>query len=115
MIAKHNHCSCELRTRYVYTLSHTVNKPQTKHVGVNLYVDDQGEAKQLPVNKRASAICAAVGRDIQVRGDAFISRFFDNDDVFERHDFRLAELADSQTDFFVSARKHAMVCMDSIS
>ena len=86
-----------------------MNKPATKHIGVNLYVDDQGEAKQLPVNPRASAICAGIGRSLQVRGDAFISRFFDNDDRFERLDFFRSELADAQTQFFVSARENAMV------
>ena len=86
-----------------------VNKPATKHVGVNLYVDDQGEAKQLPHNARASSICSAVGRSVAVRGDAFISRFFDNDDRFERLNFMRAELADAQTEFFLTARANAMV------
>jgi hypothetical protein len=55
-----------------------LNSPTVKHIGVNLYVDDKGTAKQLPINKRASAISQACGKMLEVRGDAFIGRVFDN-------------------------------------
>lgn len=55
-----------------------LNSRDVNHVGVNLYVDDKGTAKNLPTNMRASAIAQACGRMIQVRGDAFIARVFDN-------------------------------------
>ncbi len=55
-----------------------LNTAAVKHVGVNLYVDDKGMAKNLPVNTRASAIAQACGRLLEVRGDSFIARVFDN-------------------------------------
>lgn len=55
-----------------------VNTPAERHVGVNMYVDDKGTAKGLPTNRRASALAQACGRMIEVRGDAFIARVFDN-------------------------------------
>ncbi|ETW10080.1 hypothetical protein H310_00466 [Aphanomyces invadans] len=69
-----------------------LNTPAVKHVGVNLYVDDKGTAKNLSVNMRASAIAQACGKMLEVRGDAFIARIFDNDDAFVRLDFNLSEL-----------------------
>ncbi|KAF0685971.1 Aste57867_22223 [Aphanomyces stellatus] len=69
-----------------------LNTPAVKHVGVNLYVDDKGTAKNLPVNMRASAIAQACGKMLEVRGDAFIARIFDNDDAFVRMDFKLSEI-----------------------
>ncbi|OQR98495.1 hypothetical protein ACHHYP_08618 [Achlya hypogyna] len=68
------------------------NSPSAKHIGVNLYVDDKGTAKNLPINMRASAIAQACGRMLEVRGDAFIGRVFDNDDAFVRMDFKLSEI-----------------------
>jgi hypothetical protein len=68
------------------------NSNITDWVGVNLYVDDRGQAKQLPLNKRATALTVACGAPTQVRGDAFVARVRDdNNDLFERHDFRASE------------------------
>ena len=55
-----------------------LNTPDVKHVGVNMYVDDKGTAKALPTNVRASAIAQACGKMLEVKGDAFIGRVFDN-------------------------------------
>lgn len=55
-----------------------LNTRAVQHVGVNLYVDDKGTAKGLPINARASAIAQACGKMLEVRGDAFIGRVFDN-------------------------------------
>ncbi|GMF12389.1 unnamed protein product [Phytophthora lilii] len=55
-----------------------LNTPDAKHVGVNMYVDDKGTAKALPTNVRASAIAQACGKMLEVKGDAFIGRVFDN-------------------------------------
>jgi hypothetical protein len=54
------------------------NTRAVSHIGVNMYVDDKGTAKGLPTNMRASAIAQACGKMIEVRGDAFIARVFDN-------------------------------------
>ncbi|KAE8896684.1 hypothetical protein PF005_g13615 [Phytophthora fragariae] len=70
-----------------------LNTPEAKHVGVNMYVDDKGTAKALPTNVRASAIAQACGKMLEVKGDAFIGRVFDNDDDFVRMDFRLSEVS----------------------
>ncbi|KAH7476232.1 hypothetical protein PRIC1_000244 [Phytophthora ramorum] len=70
-----------------------LNTPGVKHVGVNMYVDDKGTAKALPTNVRASAIAQACGKMLEVKGDAFIGRVFDNDDDFVRMDFRLGEVS----------------------
>ena len=51
------------------------------------YVDDQGVAKQLPVNRRASMFAAECGMSLAVNGDAFLARTFDDEDNFERIDF----------------------------
>ena len=55
-----------------------LNTPSVKHVGVNMYVDDKGTAKGLATNVRASAIAQACGKMLEVKGDAFIGRVFDN-------------------------------------
>ncbi|CEG45705.1 protein [Plasmopara halstedii] len=70
-----------------------LNTPDVKHVGINMYVDDKGTAKALPTNVRASAIAQACGKILEVKGDAFIARVFDNDDDFVRMDFRLSEVS----------------------
>ncbi|CAK4076789.1 unnamed protein product [Aphanomyces euteiches] len=80
-----------------------LNTPAVKHVGVNLYVDDKGTAKNLPVNMRASAIAQACGKMLEVRGDAFIARVFDNDDSFVRMDFKLSEI-NSEAEWIKIAR-----------
>lgn len=64
------------------------NDKSTNWYGINLYVDDQGISKQLPVNTRASQLCNACGTPSNVRGDAFLARIRDdNADLFEREDF----------------------------
>lgn len=70
-----------------------LNTPDVKHVGINMYVDDKGTAKALPTNVRASAIAQACGKMLEVKGDAFIARVFDDDDDFVRMDFRLSEVS----------------------
>lgn len=55
-----------------------LNTKAVGHVGVNMYVDDKGTAKGLPTNVRASTIAQACGKMIEVKGDAFIARVFDN-------------------------------------
>jgi hypothetical protein len=76
------------------------HSPATAGEGVYAYVDDQGAAKGLAVNRRASAIAAlATGgvRPLQVLGDVFIGRVIDDDkDIFQRRDFTIA--ADLRSD-----------------
>jgi len=81
-----------------------LNRKSTEFVGVNLYVDDHGMLKSLPHNKRASAICATVGKPCNVLGDAFIGRFFDNEDEFKRYDFTLADISSSDVEWMKKAR-----------
>ena len=64
---------------------------KTGFVHVNMYVDDRGISKGLPVNERASLLAAAAGSPQRVMGDAFIARIFDDDNDFKRLDFTLDE------------------------
>lgn len=60
---------------------------------VNMVVDDKAKSKNLPVNARATSIAARCGLDhLQILGDAFICRQFDNEDGFYRLDFGLEDL-----------------------
>ena len=73
-------------------------QPGTKANGfcsTNMYSDDQGVAKQLPVNQRASAMCQACGKELQVTGDVFLSRVYDDGDEFRRLDFTSDEMSSS--------------------
>ena len=72
------------------------NSKENNFVGVNLYVDDTGSIKQLPINPRASDICRCCGQHIQVHGDAWIARFFDDEDGFRRLDFHLSEVSSAE-------------------
>ena len=66
---------------------------RSNFVGVNLYVDDKGQAKSSPQNARASAVCGACGLPQAVLGDAFLAKMFDDQDGFERQDVKIADLA----------------------
>lgn len=69
-----------------------VNKPAHGYLSVNMYVDDQGVAKKLPVNQRATAILMALRKRMQVLGDAWIAWYYDDDDLFIRYDFTVKDL-----------------------
>jgi len=69
-----------------------VNKKDTDFLSVNMYVDDQGIAKKLPVNSRATAFALSLEKRLQILGDAFIAMYYDNDNDFIRHDFTLADM-----------------------
>ena len=71
------------------------NTTDNAFTGVNMYVDDSGAIKELPVNRRASEFAAVCGVHVQIHGDAFVARFRDDDDEFERLDFGLGELSSS--------------------
>jgi tetratricopeptide (TPR) repeat protein len=83
-------------------------QPGTKangFIGVSMYVDDQGAAKNLPVNRRASAMAMECGMSLAVNGDAFIARTFDDEDNFERMDFVLGEL-DTSAAWLLTAKAY---------
>lgn len=44
-----------------------VNSKANDYIGINLYVDDTGSIKNLPINVRASAICRTCGHAVEVR------------------------------------------------
>ena len=77
------------------TVPLVVNRKANGHIGINMYVDDQGSLKNLPLNARATQIAQMCGLMLEVRGDAFIARFFDDDDNFRRLDFALPDLSSS--------------------
>eukprot|EP01051_Picozoa_sp_SAG22_P003861 SAG22_NODE_195_length_15606_cov_21.340878_4_plen_387_part_00 len=95
-------------------------QPGTKEngfIGVSMYVDDQGVAKNLPINRRATAMAAECGMSLAVNGDAFIARTFDDEDGFERIDFVQGEVDSSaawvQTAKAYHADKAANGCKES--
>lgn len=74
-----------------------VNKKDTDFICVGMYVDDQGVMKGLPVNRRATSVCCAVGKPMQVMGDAFIAKYYDdNQDEFIRMNFTMEDLYDEK-------------------
>eukprot|EP01025_Chloroclados_australasicus_P009359 TRINITY_DN13594_c0_g1_i5.p2 TRINITY_DN13594_c0_g1~~TRINITY_DN13594_c0_g1_i5.p2 ORF type:complete len:317 (-),score=60.49 TRINITY_DN13594_c0_g1_i5:1279-2229(-) len=80
------------------------NTPANKFVGVNMYVDDEGLIKGLPLNPRATSLAQTCGLLIKVYGDAFIARFMDSDAEFERLDFTLKDV-DSNAEWVKLAKK----------
>uniref|UniRef100_A0A7R9VTC5 Uncharacterized protein n=1 Tax=Chlamydomonas euryale TaxID=1486919 RepID=A0A7R9VTC5_9CHLO len=71
------------------------NNQETGYAGVNLYCDDQAQFKQLELNPRASQIAMCAGKPLEVRGDVFLARVFDNEKDFQRMDFTLSEMSSS--------------------
>lgn len=65
----------------------------TDFIGVSVYCDDKGVAKELEENCRASGLVQACGYPGQTfRGDVFIGRVFDdNEDEWRRIDFSLKD------------------------
>eukprot|EP00924_Labyrinthula_sp_SR-Ha-C_P000994 maker-scaffold_7-snap-gene-10.19-mRNA-1 protein AED:0.30 eAED:0.30 QI:160/1/1/1/1/1/2/102/332 len=80
------------------------NISETKFIGVNMYVDDKGVAKNLPLNQRAMAIAHAAGVPQNIHGDVFIAKQFDDEEGFNRLNFTEKDLDSSQT-WFQTARK----------
>ena len=63
-------------------------------VGVNMYVDDKGVSKELPVNGRATSLAATCGLSVVIRGDAFICRTRETaGDEYARLDFPLGDMS----------------------
>jgi len=72
----------------------TLPMKSTEFAGVNIYIDDKGVSKNLPVNQRATQMVRACGYgpDHTMHGDAFLGRVRDDmEDIWERVDFPLAE------------------------
>lgn len=90
----------------VENISLLANHRDVGYVGINMYADDQAQAKQLPFNPRATGIAECCGKLIQVRGDVFIARIYDDDDKFERLDFTLDEMS-STAAWVKDAKKQA--------
>ena len=66
---------------------------QSNYMGVGMYVDDKGQSKQSPHNSRASAVCTACGVPTDILGDAFLARTWDDQEGFERQDFKITDLS----------------------
>ncbi|KAG2433668.1 hypothetical protein HXX76_008039 [Chlamydomonas incerta] len=84
-----------LDMQMVETVPLLVNNRDNGYVGVNMYCDDQAQVKELPLNMRASNIADCCGKPMQVNGDVFLARLFDNDDAFVRLDLGLPEVTSS--------------------
>eukprot|EP00891_Asterochloris_glomerata_P002514 jgi/Astpho2/2514/Aster-04231 len=71
------------------------NAKDTGFVGVNLYCDDEAGIMGAQANLRASDIANCCGKPLEVKGDAFLARVYDNGEDFKRMDFRLPEVSSS--------------------
>uniref|UniRef100_A0A6U3ELU9 CS domain-containing protein n=1 Tax=Lotharella globosa TaxID=91324 RepID=A0A6U3ELU9_9EUKA len=80
-----------LRQSSVEIVPLSVPVKATKFLSISMYVDDQGIAKNLPKNERASKMALSAGRPTEVRGDAFLGRVFDDQDSWTRVDFTMAD------------------------
>lgn len=68
------------------------NRPDDEFIGINMYCDDRGMVKKLPMNLRASEFLMVCGKPTQVWGDAFFARVQDDGrDMFARLDFTLGD------------------------
>mmetsp|Transcript_24329 Transcript_24329/g.35662 ORF Transcript_24329/g.35662 Transcript_24329/m.35662 type:complete len:290 (+) Transcript_24329:57-926(+) len=67
--------------------------PTCGYIGVSLYSHIEGADSGLPANKRATDIAQACGhKSVVVYGDAFLSRYYDNEDEeWSRRDLSIAE------------------------
>ena len=76
------------------------------YIGVSMYTDANAQVKQLGINQRATELARTCGYpDAQVYGDAFVSRYYDNEscgasevDPWVRLDLKPEEL-DQSSDF----------------
>jgi len=78
----------------------------SEFLGVNVYCDDKGVAKELELNQRVSGVVQQCGFPGQTfRGDCFIARVFDdNEDAWYRTDFTLKELS-TDAEWVAATRK----------
>lgn len=60
-------------------------------LAVSLYTDEKAVAKKLELNERAMGLSRACGAKQELRGDCFVSRYFDDDDQWIRKDFCLSD------------------------
>jgi len=75
------------------------------YVGVSLYADDLGQVKELRRNERATQLAIACGKMIEVLGDAFVTRVFDDQELFMRHNFTLKDCS-SDANWLIKAKIH---------
>lgn len=64
----------------------TLPNKAANYIGINAYVDDVGQFKDYKLNARATRILSS-----ECKGDCFISKTFDDEDLFERRDFSMSE------------------------
>ncbi|BAM38788.1 conserved hypothetical protein [Theileria orientalis strain Shintoku] len=72
----------------------TLPSDKTNYLGINCYIDSIGRVKNLPSNSRMTRICSTGTLRLplnssDIRGDCFISRTYDDEDVFKRVDFTM--------------------------
>ena len=87
------------------TVAVQLNHPDVDNVAVTVYVDDRAVAKGSEMNVRATQFCMSAGWQQGILGDAFVARARDdNNDLFERMNFTMADL-DSSAPWFQGALK----------
>eukprot|EP00240_Pyramimonas_obovata_P005742 CAMPEP_0118929646 /NCGR_PEP_ID=MMETSP1169-20130426/6589_1 /TAXON_ID=36882 /ORGANISM="Pyramimonas obovata, Strain CCMP722" /LENGTH=324 /DNA_ID=CAMNT_0006871879 /DNA_START=52 /DNA_END=1026 /DNA_ORIENTATION=+ len=79
--------------------------PHSDWEHVNLYCDDKGQMKCLPLNARAMGLADAAGKPSQVYGDCFVGRVYETADDFHRLHFTMQE-CDSTAAWINKAKDH---------
>lgn len=87
------------------------NSKDNNFVGINLYTDDEASFSGAGINQRASEIASCCGIALQVNGDAFIGRTFDNGDDFKRLNFDVSEMSSSAAWVKVSININLLQCL----
>lgn len=82
---EHLHRAVEL-SQTTEIISLTLPKKDNNYEAVNAYIDNVGRIKDLPTNARASRIT-----NNNIRGDCFLSRTFDDEEIFKRIDYTLED------------------------
>ncbi|KAK1442124.1 hypothetical protein BgAZ_401540 [Babesia gibsoni] len=67
----------------------TLPSKKNNYLGINCYIDGIGRVKNLPTNARATKLCST-----DIRGECFVSKTFDDEDVFKRVDYTLEDYND---------------------
>lgn len=72
---------------------------------VSMYTDEKAAHKKLPLNERAMGLAMACGATQQLRGDCFVSRYFDDEDAWIREDFGLDDMSSDASWIVATAKR----------
>ena len=82
--------------QFVQSHALLTNKKETNYIAIIMYIDDIGQAKQLPYNSRATYLSQICLQSIIIHGDIFIGKYYDNEHDFKRLDLSIKDLGGEQ-------------------